>query len=237
MIRLTPWFVALATTFAFNCAALRAGMVFFSDGTFNDSDWTLVIKTSGNGGTVSASQYTSGGNPGAYRRIENTVNAGSKSSPSVVYGFHIRSGATYDPSTQGPIAYIDYSEDSRMFSGFGDGQGTGPALLQSGKYYYASGLYAKQSVWTTQTLSSLVAADFVNVSDPNDHPDFSASGAPITFGFVRYNSTRSAGYSITAGIDNWEVSVASVPEPRSLKLFVTALALLLLWPGKHLSVW
>src|SRR5579872_4884771 len=68
----------------------RADVTFF-DGTFNDPDWELITFTSGPGGTISASQQLSGGNPGAYRDIVNSVHAGgSPQNRANIWGFHGR---------------------------------------------------------------------------------------------------------------------------------------------------
>ena len=63
-------FVALA--FLLPAALLQehaAADTTFADGTFNNSDWSLTLQTSGNGGTSNATQVISGGNPGSYYRV------------------------------------------------------------------------------------------------------------------------------------------------------------------------
>ncbi len=186
--------------------------IMYGDGTFEDGDWTLIIRTLVGGGTVTAYQSATGGSPGEFRRIINTVNGPGGSA---VLGFHIHAGATYDPSTQGPIRSVDYSEDSIMFSGFGEGQASGPALLQAGEVYRCWGLVANQYTWTIQFLSDQVATDFVSLSGSN--PDFSQSGAPISFGFWRGNWTTNHAYTIDAGIDNWSLMI----HPDTATLTVT----------------
>lgn len=199
-----------------------ADPVTFFDGTFNDTDWAVLTETADNGGTVNAYQ-TSGppvGNPSPYRYIENTVNGTSKKSS--VWGFHKYISGVYDPQTQGAIASIDYCEDSIMFRGWGEGQATGPALVQGGVvYYYQPYLFCNQGTWTTQSLYSLTAVDFERPywTGSTDHPDFSGSGEPITFGFWRGNSTLSSvGYTIYAGIDNWSLCVKPIPAPGAIVL-------------------
>ena len=61
------------------------------------------------------------------------------------------------------------------------------------------------------TLSGLTAIDFAEVdvasgtwSNPNSHPDFSAAGLPVTFGFVRAKAFVAHTNSV---LDNWSVSV------------------------------
>jgi hypothetical protein len=163
-----------------------------------------MVQTYGTGGTTTVTQEITGGNPDFYRRITNTV-AAPGTGTSIIFVFHKYLSGTYDPGIQGAIASIDYSEDSIMFSGFGEGQASSPALIQAGVvYYYPLYLLTNQSNWTTQTISGLTAADFSSVPwiAPLTHPDFSVAGDPIVFGFQRSNST-SHGYTIVGGIDNW----------------------------------
>jgi hypothetical protein len=193
--------------------AARADTV-FTDDTFSPTNWTLSVFSFLSGGSVTAAQEQSGGNPGEYRRIMNTVNGGSAFS--TVYGFHKNVGAVYLPKTQGPIGWIDYSEDSILLIGFGEGQGGGAALEQGGQVYVAGSFITPEDAWTHKSLSNLCATCFVRLDpsapfgvDATSHPDFSGTGGSIAFGFLRSNSSAGGGtgYTIDGGIDNWEVAV------------------------------
>jgi len=188
----------------------------YTDGTFNNIDWTLITEGVGIGGSASASQQPAGGNPGAYRQVTTNVNtAGSGSS--FIFAFNEKVAATYDPTVQGAITSIDYSEDSILVQGFGDGQITGIALAQNGTIYYDLDFKANSFAWTPNSETGLTSADFLTAAyyagGPVTHPDFSVSTAPITFGFVRVDSQAAGGggYSIVGGIDNWSVDVHSAP--------------------------
>src|SRR5229473_1743504 len=99
----------------------------FSDGDWNGWDLTGFTQGAG-GGTSSGSLVSSGGNPGAYRRVDITVNAGSASDPPGFWGFHHKAGVSYDPRAKGAISSVDYCEDAEFLGiGGGDGQATGPA--------------------------------------------------------------------------------------------------------------
>jgi hypothetical protein len=74
-------------------------------------------------------------------------------------------------------------------------------------------------------LLQLTAADFIAVGgSENDHPDFSASGGPIQFGFTRNNSRTATLPPVPAnqdmvvdqGVDNWQILInrQSVPSPN-----------------------
>jgi hypothetical protein len=203
-----------------------AAAVTVSDSTFVNTDWTITSFSSFNGGTSSAAQVASGGNPGPYRNVTDTLNNGGV--PSVVLGVSIYSPFTYNPAVSGAISAVDYSEDAACISGcFGSGQSTGPALLQGGVIYVlgsSSVITGPGAAFVNHSLSGLTAADFGGVSltgstfvDNSVHPNFSASGAPIQFGFLRANGTGPGGigYTLAAGIDNWQVTITSAALPPS----------------------
>lgn len=206
----------------------------YSDSIFNDSDWTITTVELGNGGMVTASQSPMGGNPGEYRRIVNTVNGANPFPNSVIQGFHLKTSAVYDPSTQGAIDTIDYYEDSIMFVGFGQGQASEAALLQDGTLYRSTRrvLSNQLNSWTPQSILALTEQEFTDEADGT--PDFSESGGMITFGFVRSNSTPGGGYFIDAGIDNWKIDVHPVPLPAGAWLFISGL-LGLVWKSRNTS--
>ena len=191
-----------------------SGGTTFADGTFNDADWelTTITNTSGKGGSTATTQVSTGGNPGSFRQVTVTVNASPGTYTSVA-GFHRRIGASFNPLIQGAIQAIDYSEDAKSLSSF---QGTGPALRQGTNVFVCYGLDTRETVWTNKAARLLNANNFIRVDpadthlmDTNGHPDFSASGLPIDFGFYRWNATptNGSGYTTVVGIDNWTVTV------------------------------
>jgi hypothetical protein len=235
MMKLKHYLSTLAfMTCALNAAISHASLITFTDGQFADSNWTVVTQSLVNGGSVVTNHVGSGGNPGEFREIVNTVNDGSGS---FVLGFHMTGSATYDPSTSGAIATIDYQEDSILFVGFGDGQASSPAILQGGSYFFVdfgTQLSANQSSWTQQSLLNLSGSDFRTLLDSSLHPNFSSTGSPMTFGFYRGNSTSGSGYSNRAGIDNWSITLnqESIPTPSTIALLWIPLGLLSLF-GRH----
>lgn len=183
----------------------------FLDSTFNDTDWQSETIISGQGGTVAAQQRDVMGEIGSFREITNTVHQASKGVNSDVIGLHWRVGASYNPQVQGAITAIDYSEDAILIDGFGQGQAAGLALRQNQQIYLpVSRLITPEPGWTHKELNDLQAQDFVAVGTTDQHPDFSATGAPIQFGFFRANTTTNAQYSIIGGIDNWSASIHPV---------------------------
>src|SRR5579863_3400102 len=110
--------------------------VTFSDGTFNNSDWQVSMVFQGyNGGSVTGSQVASGGNPGAYRSIDTSVNPIGGNPYSNVLGFNQWLPGTFDPATQGAVSSVDFSIDFLNINTFGNGQGFELALSQGGSLY------------------------------------------------------------------------------------------------------
>src|SRR5687768_1474317 len=92
---------------------VSADVVSFTDGTFLNSDWTVTDVALGNGGSQTGTQQLVGGNPGEFRLISSSVNiADAAAGGSSIFSFHGRSGALFDPATQGAINTIDYSEEA-----------------------------------------------------------------------------------------------------------------------------
>jgi len=187
----------------FKAAGVVKGSHTYKDGSFLDANWTSAYTSVGNGGEATATRVKKGGAPGAYRRVDDTV-----FDASFFYVFYANNKANYNPATQGAITSINYSESNKLISGFGQGQGTGPALIQNGTIYLAtaSALITPQSTWKKSTLTHLTADNFAPVADATAHPDFSQGAAPIQFGFYRGNSATFS-YSISAAIDNWNLKV------------------------------
>jgi len=52
-----------------------------------------------------------------------------------------------------------------------------------------------------------------SIFDNTQHPNFSAAGAPIQVGFFRANGTFGNGYTLSAGIDNWQVTITAAGAP------------------------
>jgi hypothetical protein len=188
--------------------------VLFLDSEFLPADWSVatISEPSSNGPTHNEEQVTSGGNPGAYRKIAITMPAGR----SRLYLFHAFAAATYDPASQGSVFLVDFTQDCLALPG---SLGVGPTLLieQDGRRYIVDGpTQCGSASWSNTVSSSSTsgAADFLQVDGPGcvageSCPNFSATGRPLRFGFA--NSYEGlvglAGASGGFGIDNWKVTV------------------------------
>ncbi len=229
--------MAYATLFIAT-AVVRAQVV-FSDGTFALSNYQSAIlldTTFDASGQFSRSQETSGGNPGSYLQTQFSFNVFNDPASQGVTVGHLLTSAVYDPSVQGAIDTIEFRLDARLFAVSG-GQGvfTGILVEQGGQYYrfdYAplSGPGGWISFATPPTDGQTIASQFNGIGFTGD-PNFSATGAPLTFGFFVSTGGNNANTtaSQTIGNDNLLISITPVPEP-STWILLTAAGVLL---GRH----
>jgi hypothetical protein len=189
------------------------GTAVATENVFDDSQWEAEVQTFGAGGTGGGSHVRFNGQEGAdYRRINISVNGAGSGSASQVAVFSFKRGTGYFPTSDGAILTIDYSEDSILLTGSGNGQYSAPAFRQNGKLYTlipGGGAFpTPDRVWTPHTLTGLRQNDFRTIASPSDHPDFSATGSRIDVGFVRIASVPAGGGAdnLVGGIDNWRIT-------------------------------
>lgn len=184
-----------------------AGTVTFSDTTFADADWEIAVAEVGNG-SQSAAMSPVDGDPPPARRMNHNV-AASGGTPEVVEVWHRFLGGSYDPAAMGAITAIRGSWQRALLAADGVADvGEAFVLFQAGVAYRTSGDTFSQSVWATVDRTGLIADSF---SDADGlHPDFSASGAEITFGYSR-RTVSNGGFAAFAahGIDNFLVEVTN----------------------------
>jgi len=220
--------VSLLSVCTISASPARALSLF--DETFDEADWVhtkIIDSTSGAAGTFTAMQESTGGNPGPYQSGTHTWNNG------YIAIAHIFSGAgVYDPGTQGALALLDWSVDLGVpvstNTEFTDVAAT-LVVMQGGNFYlpdpFSALPFASHGGGFTQLEQSLVEGDLVlalgSGVDLNSHPDFSSSGAPLSFGFATVNSAT--GSRTTHWVaDNYQL----VPEPSTgLLLAIGFLAL------------
>jgi hypothetical protein len=200
-----------------SCAnAVHADVQFF-DGTFDDNDWVAIIihdETPGHNAMFTAGQVTDGGDPGPYRRVTHVWTG--------LGGFmvgHLQVGAGYNPSVDGAISGVDYSFNLTNFVDTGGLSVRYWLLLYQNDSYYVSGgdnVFIDDPLWKffgqddPQTQhDNLTASCFsIVVGSGPPHPDFSAGGTPILFGYASGNGVADNSTERTeSGIDNWSVTV------------------------------
>ena len=202
-----------------------ADTITIADGDFASVDWLATVSKTTGGATQTVTQANSGGNPGAYRSMTHTLPG-----PSSIVVIHQYLGMSYDPSTQGAIDFVDYSEDRIQFNAPFSGAAIGarPALLQDGNWFFGPNITFTNSNWQSVNLTGLTSADFVGSGGLT--PDFSASGSVISFGYTRSNTNNNSTSLIetNSGIDNWSFvlttqPVSAVPVPAAVWLFGSGL--------------
>ena len=191
--------------------------VLFRDGDFPSTDWAaeVIAVPATDGPTATAERATGGGNPGAFRTMTFNLSAGASS----LRMFNLSSAPAYDPTLQGPIKVIDFAEECSVSSASRAISLVNSSLLlvQGNRQYLTRVLSAcsNNNGWNPrQREPSLTSADFVLAAGPacatdEPCPDFSATAAPMRFGYMRA-AAQAAGSPagvIVHGIDNWQVSV------------------------------
>ncbi|MDH5246169.1 MAG: hypothetical protein OEW98_06940 [Betaproteobacteria bacterium] len=195
--------------------------VVLQDGDFPVSNWTVsaTAQPTQDGPTHAETQATDGGNPGPYRSVTFQLTPG----PCSLRLVHLAVAATYDPAAQGAIHAMEFSEECsrRSFSSaatFTD-LNQAPVFEQAGRTYQPRNWqgYPCQSggsiAWTATSIGTVTEDEFVFSGPPcgasERCPDFSASAAPLRFGFVTTLGLAAGSPAglVVQGIDNWRVTV------------------------------
>lgn len=211
--------------------------VIFQDSVFNNGDWTTQIIPRGPDGTSSGTAMQvddvgNPGNPGQFRQVSSQRDpdtAGLDNSVGVWSFFN----TSYDLSALGAITSIDTTIDYKQFN-LGSLGSINAAVMQGGTVYLSFERFITPvSDWTSiDTLTDgdwtgLVQNSFFDPDNISSRPDFSSSGAPISFGWVYIISTPSENpVSRTTGFDNWSVTinqVAPIPVPAAAWLFASGI--------------
>jgi hypothetical protein len=208
----------LAGVFA---ATLSASAAFFTDTEFADGDWSLTeIADTYNTGTATAEHRDTGGFPEAYRYGSHTQAYSAEYS--LLRNAHLpaAAGAIVNLAAMGGLDQVSLQMDAACLGTSPDNIPGGPAFIfgfvaqQGGVFFVGPAATVYQSAgWQPVVGANLVAADFTQVGGA-DHPDFSATGSPVVFGFTTASSGRSR--TVYWGVDNFSV----VPEPASTLLFL-----------------
>jgi len=195
----------------------------FSDATFENADWSLahLAEPAPPFGVFAMQRSNTLGNPDPFFSVLHTL--GGTPTPAQLITLHLKVDAVHDPAVDGEIATVSHAEDARTIQTEPNtfGAGSRALLEQDGSFYASSAQEPTRddpsgplpSPWKTIELDGLTAADFCLVTGPNafdcsTNPDFTASGAPITFGFARTNThTRAVPTFRETGIDNWSVDL------------------------------
>ena len=209
---LTALFLACALLLPSVSAALDPGVV-ITDGDF--ADWSYVVFLESGVGACSMTRLDTGGNPDAC--LEVSSRSGWELS---VWTVMWKNGVEWDPSDGCEIESIQLEIDERGVTTAGQGHNVKLIVVQDGRYYGAPLLpwitvTGSELTWETHVFDPAFVTDFGEVPpyhfDPNERPDFTATGSPIKFGFATGN--RSTLDANTHRYDNWKITIECVPCP------------------------
>lgn len=214
-------------------APIASAQTTFTDGTFPDGAWGVDVRYAGGSGSASGGHQFNGGDPTDYFQLTISTSAG----PSGILAFVQNGSFTYTPSTQGAINSLAFSFSVESQAGIGTAF-VNLALEQNSQIYLGPEYDTSSTSWIDFS-DSLSASNFSLVTaagngefslDTTSHPDFSASGAAILFGFSSLFNSDPGGPSgsETAGVDNYRVVLnpVAVPEPTTIVFLVGGLAVL-----------
>ena len=212
--------------------AVRAATVRLADRDFAAADWAALIlmdTTPGSTLVVTAGQAVSGGNPGAYRSLTQHSDSPVGTAVNLVSG-HLFLGQAYQPAVAGAIRTVDVSFDGISIGSSAGAVAYAAFVRQDGRDFVAAGGQALNGAgWVALAFPALTADAFSAITsagfDSALHPDFSASGAPVAFGFAALNGTFGDSTNV-GGVDNWQVTIRgaqSVPLPGTAILLSGAL--------------
>ncbi|MBI5849453.1 MAG: serine/threonine protein kinase [Planctomycetes bacterium] len=198
---------AVCGTFATSEVASAQGGTTLTDGDFGT--WQHQNRTCpGSGNTSSMTLVTSGGNPGNYMRVTTTTSNCNTNTYAVLSS----SLFVWNPATQGAIGSVRWSVEVSYASG--PLQTLIPLVWQNGLPFSYGGAYSGSATpWTRVEFGTRDAALLFECSDRLNncaslygtlHPDFSANGAPLTFGFALANSCSG---TTVRRYDNFELTV------------------------------
>jgi len=161
-----------------------------SDGTYEPAAWSVSVVTAFGAGETHEQRLTDG-NPGAFRYMELILPPPPGPNDVVsVQVTHIYEAQFHLPSNG--IDHIDFSEDIRLLNLPYEGafRSSYPLIRQDGRFYRTSAQkFIVQVIghtqWTSGSLTELIANDFTAMDGSGDHPDFSAQGDTLFFGFWR----------------------------------------------------
>ena len=204
-------------------SGLAMGQQTITDGTFNNSDWSVTtISANAFSVTATGAQVAAGGNPGAYRTESHGGDAANISTAVPIRFFHAYGVQTL--SLTNGISSVNYAYD--LFAPGGPGFVASIeyrlALKQGSNIYVgpADSATASQNLnpWSSFSGTGINSIGFCLVVaasgaiDCNSHPSFLAGAASIQVGYQVANTLPAFQVlSFTSGIDNF--SITANPNP------------------------
>ena len=207
-----------------------------ADTTFNNADWSSfsVIPAPGEApAIINFNQVASGGSSGSYMQLNVSQTSTDIGGGSDIFGGIQSAVLTWNPSTQGAITSLDISVDWKGLSIDGSSYlnlffiQNGLVFVDPNNFTFVGG----ETEWTSYSGSAIYPGAVyrgyhADGTYETSSLDLSATGGLISFGFGSCEASSGV-ITNSIGIDNFSVSVTTVPEPSTYALFgLGALALL-----------
>ncbi|MCB0153869.1 MAG: hypothetical protein KDF65_03665 [Anaerolineae bacterium] len=192
-----------------------------SDGTFALGDWSTKVVESTGGSSHSVRQEIHNGVLGfddEFRAMTHTLPQPSGADINRISVAHLYLGASYTPSLQGAIDRLDYQQSAKLLSlPWPDAVVDTQVVVTQGGQLFISTNFTRifgTTDWTSGSLNNLTVTNFTASDGSGAHPDFSASGGEIRFGYLRTHSRLATlppvppgDLVIEHGIDSWRVTI------------------------------
>ncbi len=227
----------------------------YTDGTFTNGVWQAIDLQTSAGSTLSITQGSTTGNPGDFANVQFAITPTPTGQTKNINRANFRSDFLWDPSVDGPLGTMNFSMDVKNLGSTGYSILVSafwrPVILQSGLTFtvLSSSLQATAggSAFQPLTWNFTNASNWVNFENPALTPNFTASGAPIQFGYRVQTGVVCSGGSagtfcpaatVSDAMDNFRVELTAaeqtsgVPEPSTWALGIVGLAALAVRQGQ-----
>ena len=190
----------------------------FASWTFSEMSWGPASSDEGEGSVIP------NGSGGSMVTILTSTYHGTS-----IHVIGLKNDFEWNPADMGAIESVNMSIENLFVSSSGGARNQSVELIvfQDGNYYYRKIADAEYNTdWTLNEGLPLENDDFYLMrpgvgDDPTVNPDFSATGAPIKFGFsaaARISQVNVHNY------DNYTLTINAVPVPGSFFLLSSGLA-------------
>jgi hypothetical protein len=205
----------------------------FASTSFEDTEFDITqydVTTFQSKQVITTTSPATVGNPGSALQVLFS-SLGGKSFGRAVF---INKSFAYDPGVEGKIDSISFSSDNLINAGVPLGAFSTNLLISQGGqiFQYGISLTTRENIYQYAQSIELLSTNFNLVTNFNSsavtfdssiHPDFSAG--LMNFGFYRHwvDNIGYGAHNTFQRLDNFSVTITSVPEPTSYTLALVSL--------------
>jgi len=214
------------STLLLSAASASAGVWGFNEREFESADWsTSTFIVSPSASTAILHQPNGDPEDNGYLSFEHAAQPGG-----ITTGVALFDGAVYDPGAQGAIDEISFSVDTRYLVLSSEAPVSAHLAIEQGGVIYRTPFFAApggddHTDWRTFGTTLDDATDFTAFNPstaetlPGGHPDFSAAGGDIRFGFgLQFFGSSEELTQRIVDYDNLVVRITPVPAPGAAAL-------------------